>query len=285
MTAVSVSGSPPSVRRELLDDGVLLLTFNRPERRNAWDFDMETAYFDLLEEASRDAQVRAIVVTGAGSTFCPGMDMEVLDRASGGGPRYPVAGTRRPQTLALSVPKPVIAAINGACAGVGFVQALMCDVRFAVPTAKLTSAFSRRGLAAEDGSSWILPRLVGLGRAADLLLSGRVFSGEDAHAYGLVQELAVPDALVERAVDYAAMIARNCSPYAMAVLKLQLARDGEGPLEQARLRSLQAIERTRSRPDYREGVTSFLERRPPRFPGYGGGFLPENLLNDEGGQP
>ncbi len=272
--AESADVERPAVRRELLSSGVLVLTFDRPERKNSWNTDVETQYFDALEAASSDPAVRAIVVTGAGTTFCPGMDMSILDRASGGGPSYAsLIGTRRPQTFALSVPKPVIAAINGACAGVGYVQALMCDVRFAVPTAKLTPAMSRRGLIAEDAMSWLLPRLVGLGRAADLLLSGRVITGADAHAYGLVQELAPPEEILDRAVAYATDLAVSCSPHAMALTKHQLHADLESTLEQARQRSLALLAVSRAHPDYREGVASFVERRPPAFEGYAGGLL------------
>ena len=264
----------PAVRRELLPAGVLLLTFDRPERRNSWNTDIETLYFDHLDAAAADPQVRAIVVTGAGTTFCPGMDKGVLDTASAGGASYAsLIGERRPQTFALSVPKPVIAAINGACAGIGYVQALMCDVRFATPEAKLTPAMSRRGLIAEDALSWLLPRMVGLGRAADLLLSGRVITGSDAHAYGLVQELAPADELVDRAVAYAADLALHCSPHAMALTKHQLQADLDASLEQSRQRSLALLELSRAHPDYREGVASFVERRPPVFDGYTGGRL------------
>jgi len=270
----------PAVRRELLSSGVLVLTFDRPERRNSWNIEVETQYFDALEAAASDPAVRAVVVTGAGTTFCPGMDMSILDSASGGGPSYAsLIGTRRPQTFAMSVPKPVIAAINGACAGVGYVQALMCDVRFAVPTAKLTPAMSRRGLIAEDAMSWLLPRLVGLGRAADLLLSGRVITGADAHAYGLVQELAPPEEILDRAVAYATDLAVSCSPHAMALTKHQLHADLESSLEQARQRSLALLAVSRAHPDYREGVASFLEHRPPAFEGYAGGLLDPAALH------
>src|SRR3954469_9465739 len=272
--AQSGGGGRPAVRRELLHSGVLLLTFDRPERKNSWNTDIETQYFDHLEAASSDPAVRAIVVTGAGTTFCPGMDMSVLDSSSSGGPSYAsMIGTRRPQTFALSVPKPVIAAVNGACAGIGYIQAMMCDVRFAVPGAKLTPAMSRRGLIAEDALSWLLPRLVGIGRAADLLLSGRVITGAQAHAYGLVQELAAPEEILDRAVAYATDLAVSCSPHAMALTKYQLHADLESSLEQARQRSLALLAVSRAHPDYREGVASFLEHRPPAFEGYAGGLL------------
>src|SRR5438876_415142 len=156
-------------------DGVALLTLNRPQRLNAWTDEMEHAYFGLLDRCAASEQVRVIVVTGAGRGFCAGADMQHLQELSdGGSDERHRTQVRRPQTFPLSVPKPIVAAINGACAGIGLVQALMCDIRFAAQGAKLTTAFSRRGLVAEHGISCILPRLVGPARALDLLLSGRV---------------------------------------------------------------------------------------------------------------
>ena len=152
-----------------LDQGVLTLTLNRPERNNGWTLELEEAYFDALAAAAADAEVRAIVVTGAGRAFCPGLDVQALS-ASTEGIRVGVR-PRRPMTFALSIPKPVIAAINGACAGIGFIQAACADLRFGARGAKLTTAFARRGLPAENSLSWLLPRLIGHANAADLLLS------------------------------------------------------------------------------------------------------------------
>src|SRR5207237_2923488 len=142
---------------------------------------------DLLDDFAGRPDVRAIVLTGAGRGFCAGADMDNLQALSGGDAgRSSTAHDARPVTYALGIPKPVIAAINGPCAGLGLVQALMCDVRFAAAEAKLTTAFARRGLVAEHGISWILPRLVGPARALDLLLSGRVVLGAEAAQLGLV---------------------------------------------------------------------------------------------------
>jgi enoyl-CoA hydratase/carnithine racemase len=157
-----------------VDDGVALITLNRPERLNAWTDEMERAYFAALDECAASEHVRVIVVTGAGKGFCAGADMQQLQDLSDGSLSDSEREARRPQSFPLSVPKPIIAAINGACAGIGLVQALMCDIRFGAEGAKFTTAFARRGLVAEHGISWILPRLVGPARALDLLLSGRV---------------------------------------------------------------------------------------------------------------
>ena len=155
-------------------EGVAVLTLNRPDRLNAWTHEMKRVYFDHLEACSADPDVRVIVLTGAGRGFCAGADMDELNSVAGGGleaSSAEAAQDPRLQTFPLSIPKPIIAAVNGPCAGLGFVHALMCDLRFAAAGAKLTTAFSRRGLIAEHGISWILPRVVGPSHALDLLLS------------------------------------------------------------------------------------------------------------------
>lgn len=252
------------VLTELDDHGVLLLTLHRPERANAWTHDMEDEYFGHLLAAARDPEVRVVVVTGAGTAFCPGLDMEVLARLAAEGkavrPRYPM-------TLAVEVPKPVIAAINGACAGVGFVQACASDLRFAAAGAKLSSAFVRRGLPAEHGVAWLLSRLVGTGAATDLLLSGRVVVAEEAARQGLVNRVYPPDELLPATLDYARDLAANCSPWAMATIKAQLLRGWEVDRERARLEALDLMRTAREGADLREGVASFKERRPPTFAG------------------
>jgi enoyl-CoA hydratase/carnithine racemase len=250
--------------RRLDDDGVLLLTFNRPERNNAWNLDLEDAYFDALVEAAGDAAVRAVVVTGAGRSFCPGMDMEVLS-ASVAGDR--ITRPRRPMTMARQVPKPVIAAVNGACAGIGFIQACAADLRFAARGAKFTTSFARRGLPAENSISWLLPRLVGVGTATDLLLSARVVLAEEAHALGLVDRLCEPDEVLPAALAYAADLARNCSPRSMATIKAQLQDDWELSSEASRLRAIDLVGEMLGGADFTEGIRSFTEKRPARFDG------------------
>jgi len=283
------------VLMERPEDGVAVLTFNRPERLNAWTPELQSRYFDLLEECAADGEVRAIVVTGAGRGFCAGADMDSLralsaggggeapaeDAGAGGGGEAPAedAGAGdgsgaaparggadpRPVTYALGVPKPVIAAINGPAAGLGLVHALMCDLRIAAAGAKLTTAFSRRGLVAEHGISWILPRLIGPARALDLLLSGRVVLGSEAAELGLVNRAVEDGQALPAALAYARMLAAECSPASMAAIKHQV----YGDLERGLASSLQDANRLMAdsfaRPDFAEGVRSFLERRPPRF--------------------
>jgi enoyl-CoA hydratase/carnithine racemase len=246
-------------------DGVALVTLNRPEKRNAWNLAMEEAYFGSLERATTSRDVRAIVVTGSGTTFCPGLDTGVLDELSAGS-QY--SADRRPQTFAVTVPKPIVVAINGACAGIGFLQSLFCDIRFAVPEAKFTTAFSRRGLPAEDGAAWVLGRLIGQSRALDLLLSARVFLSEEALELGVINRIVEPEHLVEESVAYASMLASDVAPSAMAMIKRQVYDGLESSLEESRVLAQELIVEAKTGTDYREGVTSYIERRPAEFRPY-----------------
>ncbi len=253
-----------------VDDGVAVLTLNRPERLNAWTAEMENAYFGMLEECAGSPEVRVIVVTGSGRGFCAGADMKDLQAIGDGGlDASEHAVERRPQTFPMSIPKPIVAAINGACAGIGLVQALMCDVRFAAEGAKLTTAFARRGLVAEHGISWLLPRLVGPARALDLLLSGRVVLAEEAFGLGLLNRVIAPGSLLEQTIDYAREIALSCSPASMATMKRQVYADLQRTLPEALGEADQLMLDSFTAPDFVEGVTSFLERRDPRFAAIG----------------
>jgi enoyl-CoA hydratase/carnithine racemase len=258
------------VVQRTIEDGVALLTLNRPDRLNAWTGELERAYFALLEDSAARDDVRAIVVTGAGRGFCAGADMDDLQAIGeeGIGARD---NDRRPQTFALSIPKPVIAAINGACAGIGLVQALMCDIRFAAAGAKFTTAFARRGLVAEHGISWILPRLVGHARALDILLSGRVFLAEEAEQLGVVNRTLPGDQLLEVTLEYARDLAANCAPSSMAAMKRQVYAAYELSLEAALAEANRLMVDSLQADDFREGVASFLERRAPDFAPLGGG--------------
>ena len=249
-----------------LADGVLLLTWNRPERNNGWNVDLEEAYFGALIDASADPAVRVIVVTGAGRTFCPGLDMQTLSESASSG--KPMANRRRwPMNFPRHVPKPVIAAVNGACAGIGFIQAVCCDIRFASRASKFTTAFARRGLPAENSISWMLPRLVGTGNAMDLLLSGRVVLPDEALQLGLVNRVIDADELLPATLAYARDLAANCSPRAMAAMKQQVLTDWETTSEQSRLTALVTVSELGAGSDFNEGVASFGERRPPNFAG------------------
>jgi enoyl-CoA hydratase/carnithine racemase len=246
---------------------VLVLTLNRPERLNAWTDALEERYYARLDAAEDDPEVRAIVVTGAGKGFCAGADMEDLQQGAGGANVEAVLRNRpRPRTFPLTVRKPLIAAINGAAAGLGLVEALYCDMRFAEPKAKLITAFVRRGLVAEYGIAWLLPRLVGYSTAIDLLLSGRVILGEEALRLGLVDRLSDPGRVLDDAVAYAAELATYCSPWSMATIKAQLQADLDRTFTDAVAEAEELMIASFDRPDVAEGVRSYQERRPPSFP-------------------
>jgi len=258
------------VVQKQVQDGVAILTLNRPDRLNAWTTEMEHDYFGMLEECGNSGEVRVIVVTGAGRGFCAGADMQDLTELGDDGVDADrAAQERRPQTFPQSIPKPIIAAINGACAGIGLVQALMCDLRFAADGAKLTTAFARRGLVAEHGIAWILPRLVGPARALDLLLSGRVVLAQEAQELGLVNRVLAPERLLEETLEYARELAASCSPTSMATIKRQVYADLQRELPDALSDADRLMLDSFTAPDFVEGVTSFLERRDPRFASLG----------------
>ena len=250
------------VLTEVDADGVATFTLNRPERRNAWTAAMENRYFDVLAAADTDPAVRAGVLTGAGTSFCPGLDMGRLAEVAG---RPMDISARRPQYAPRLFRKPLIAAINGACAGIGLTQALMCDVRFAARGARFSTAFARRGLGAEYGMSWVLPRYVGVGNALDLLLSGRVFDADEAKELGLVNRVTEPAEVLVTAIQYARDLARSCSPAAMAAIRHQVLADLDASFEEACRRSYAVMEVLNSGDDFREGVDSFVQKRPPAF--------------------
>lgn len=254
-------------------DRVAIITFNRPERLNAWNGDLHQGYFSSLDRAAADPDVRVIVVTGAGRGWCAGADMDVLQGIGDAGgfssdDNAADLGRQRQEwkhTHAMTIPKPVIAAVNGACAGLGFVHALACDIRFAVEGAKFTVAFGRRGLIGEWGMSWTLPRLVGQAVALDLMMSSRVFLADEAKELGVVNRVCAPDSLMDEVLAYANDLATNVSPMSMAVMKEQVYTHPQMPLDEALTESIRLMEASVRRPDFKEGVASFVEKRPPDF--------------------
>ncbi|MGC5011396.1 enoyl-CoA hydratase [Streptosporangium sp. DT93] len=247
-----------------IERGVLTLTFNRPDRLNAWTDDMGRRYFDQLAEAEKDPEVRVIVVTGAGRGFCAGADFQTLAALQDGS--YSAEPDSRPTTFPTTIRKPVIAAVNGACAGLGMVHALVCDLVFTADEAKWTTAFARRGLVAEYGLSWILPRLAGQATAMDLLLSGRTFTGAEARELGLANRSVPGESLMEETLAYARELATYSSPASMAVIKRQVWGDWQQTLESSESAAVRLMLDSFSRPDFVEGVASFVERRAPGFP-------------------
>jgi enoyl-CoA hydratase/carnithine racemase len=245
--------------------GVCTLTLNRPERHNAWNPEMEQQYFACLDEAAADPEVRAIVVTGSGSSFCPGLDSQRLDEAATSA-GLQLEG-RRSQHFPLTIPKPMIAAINGACAGIGLVQALVCDVRFMARGARLSTAYAKLGIPAEYGLSWLLPRMIGVERALDLLLSARRVDAEEAERIGLVSRVCDRPEVVRQAQGYAHLLATSCSPVSMASIRRQVWGDlsrGYTEANQVWLSAMRRLNQT-DNPDFGEGVAALIEKRAPSF--------------------
>ncbi|MGH3542835.1 MAG: enoyl-CoA hydratase [Mycobacterium sp.] len=270
-----------AVLYEVTASGVAVLTLNRPERLNTWGGDIATAFYAGLDRAEEDPGVRVIVLTGRGKAFCAGAHLgstgTVADSLERTDQRAltELVGERQPYHLT-TLRKPVIAAVNGSCAGIGLTQALMCDVRFAAAGSKFAASFARRGLIAEYGVSWILPRLTGWGVALDLLLSGRTFLADEAVELGLVKEVVAPEHLMQRAMAYAEDVARNCSPASMAVIKRQAYGDAVREVSEASSRAEALLQESLQRRDVVEGITSFLEKRPPSFPGLSASTVAKN---------
>jgi enoyl-CoA hydratase/carnithine racemase len=252
-------------------DQIAIITLNRPERLNAWNGALGAGYFAALDRAEADPDVRVIVVTGAGRGFCAGADMDVLQGIGGGSSNAGAAAAGPKNTHAMTLSKPVIAAVNGAAAGLGFVHALACDIRFAAAGAKFTTSFARRGLIAEHGLSWTLPRLVGQAVALDLLLSGRIVLAEEAKEMGLVNQVFPPDELMEQTMAYARDLAINCSPASMAVMKRQVYTHPQMDMDEALAESNSLMVASLRQTDFKEGVASFLEKRAPSFAPLGSG--------------
>jgi enoyl-CoA hydratase/carnithine racemase len=247
-------------------DAVGVVTWNRPERNNAYSVPLERAYYQRLRECEQDPDVRVIVVTGRGKSFCPGMDSQTLEAQANDPTITTHPHLRPPVTLPRSIRKPVIAAINGACAGIGLVAAMNCDLRFASSTAKITAAFSRRGIMAEHGLAWSLQRVVGQSRALDLLFSGRIVQGQEALDLGVVDRIFEPAELMDRTLEYAHDLAANCSPVAMGIMKQQVYQAAESTHDEARTMAIRWwYDLLRDHPDFKEGITSFLDKRPPAF--------------------
>ena len=260
-----------------VSERIATITLHRPDRMNAWTPVMERDVRHAMEAAAADENVRVIVLTGAGRAFCAGADMEALKGLDPDDIRRaeslpPFDMNRRPDWQTRygfypSIAKPVIAMLNGATAGIGLVHALYCDLRFAADNTVFTTAFARRGLIAEHGISWMLPRIVGHAHALDLLLSARRISSEEALRIGLVNRLCPADQLREQTYAYARDLADLVSPSAMAVIKRQLYDVPFQSLAEATLEANREMAVALRGGDFREGVASFMEKRPPRFTG------------------
>src|ERR1700741_703727 len=263
---------------------VATITLNRPDKLNAWTAVMEREVRAAIEEAERDENVRVIILTGAGRGFCAGADMSLLssvategldsvrraqavEPASGGVREDARADFQKKYSYFPAMSKPVIAAVNGPCVGLGLVIALYCDLRFASDAARFSTSFARRGLIAEYGLAWFLPRLVGDDKALDLLFSARMVDSAQALLMSLVNQVFPQDSFLAKVNEYARDVATNSSPRSTRIIKRQVYDAMFQTLEEAfdvaereMLASLQCE-------DFKEGVPHFLEKRAPTFTG------------------
>jgi enoyl-CoA hydratase/carnithine racemase len=268
-----------------VDDPVATITLSRPDSLNAWTGTMDVEIREAIGRAVADPAVVGIVVTGAGRAFCAGADMKLLDRLSSADPASAAAdagsdiadasaegaGADVPDDFAgrfgylMTVPKPIIAAVNGAVAGMAFPFALSCDLRVLCPESLFVTAFAERGLIAEWGLGWLLPQLVGPSVALDLLFSSRRVGGEEAYRLGLGNHLVERDDLLTFSRGYVEQLASSCSPASLAVMKRQVYEHTQRGLGAAEAESQRLMAESFGRPDFQEGVRSFLDKRPPRF--------------------
>jgi enoyl-CoA hydratase/carnithine racemase len=266
-----------------MEDGLAVITFNRPAQLNALTQEMSELLERTFAEVGANTDVRVVVIAGAGKGFCAGADMGrlqglVADKGAG-------LATRRPEDpnpiydsldapdylrsrllVPMAMPQPVIAAINGACAGVGLAIAVACDIRFGSPNALFTAAFPRRGLTAEAGLAWSLPRIVGRAAASDMMLSGRRVSAAEAERMGLLNAVIEGDVLAHT-LAYAKDIAANCSPRSTRTIKRQLRLAADQDQREAVILAHDEVVASLACEDFQEGVASFVEKRPPQFTG------------------
>jgi enoyl-CoA hydratase/carnithine racemase len=269
-----------------VNDKIATITFNRPDRLNAYTAQMAESIRLAVADAARDPAVRVIVLTGAGRGFCAGADMDVLQgvqrqeergpsRAvadvgdafkSGFGPSLDAEFTDMTRfSYFMRTKKPIIAAINGPVAGIGLVLALYADMRFVSDKAVLTTSFAQRGLIAEHGISWLLPRLIGSANALDLLLSARKITPAEAERMGLVNKVFASETFMENVLAYAHLLADTVSPRSMAVMKAQLWKSYFQTFGEALAVADAEMPPSFRWPDFKEGVAHFLEKRAPKF--------------------
>jgi len=260
-----------------VEERVAVVTLNRPDRLNAWTPMMQAEVKAAMRAASGDPQVRVIVLTGAGRGFCAGADMSALQGIQSGerrerAPEEPFdrhahQSFQRTHSYFPSVPKPIIAAVNGPCAGLGMVIALYADMRFASQNAVFMTAFSRRGLIAEHGISWLLPRLVGLANAADLLFSARRVEAREAKEIGLVNRVFAAEKFETEVLAYAKMLASEVSPRSLAEMKREIWNAQFQTLGEAIEAADKDMAASFASEDFKEGVAHFVEKRAPAFTG------------------
>ena len=251
-----------------------LIELARPEKLNTWNPMMEAGLREQLTAWSDDSRVRVVVLTGQGRAFCAGIDMEALKAASQAGKAVaaPVRGRvdgdlAQRYSYLLGIPQPIVCALNGAAAGVGVVLSLYCDIRLAAKSAKLAAVFARRGLVAEHGIAWLLPRLIGHARAAEWILSGRTLMADEAERIGLVARVFEDEGFRDAAIAYAQDLATNCSPRSTRIIKRQLVRGHSQSLVASVHEAEDELELCLESEDFKEGVRHFIEKRPAQFTG------------------
>lgn len=264
---------------------VATVTLNRPDKLNAWTAVMDQEVRAAIYEAERDSNVRVIILTGAGRGFCAGADMSLLGAIAQGG----LEGYRGPESFLRntsngerqnirpdfqkkysyfpSVQKPVIAAVNGPAVGLGFILTLYCDLRFASDTARFGTAFAKRGLIAEYGLAWMLPRLIGPSNALDMLFSARLVDANEALRMGLVNRVFPQDGFLQGVHAYAQELANNVSPRSMGIIKTQVYNAMFQTLGEAFESSEEEMLKSLQCEDFKEGVAHFVEKRAPVFTG------------------
>jgi enoyl-CoA hydratase/carnithine racemase len=267
---------------------VATITLNRPDKLNAWTALMESEVCSHMENAERDDEVRVIVLTGAGRGFCAGADMSLLSSVAERGLDYRDLDDRgREQVLRdganrregaapdfqkkysyfPAIAKPVIAAINGPVVGLGLVITLYCDLRLVSDASRFSTTFARRGLIAEYGMAWMLPRIIGIANAFDLLFSARTIDAAEALRMGLVNRVFPHEIFLEKAQEFAQELASTVSPRSVRIIKRQVYEAMSQPLAEAfdiSVREMMACFRTE---DFKEGVAHFVEKRPAAFTG------------------
>ncbi len=262
----------------VVSDGVALVTLNRPERRNAWSGPMSVEYRWALHHAHTDAAVRVVVLTGAGNAFCAGADTGLLEEIDSAGGAYTKEKTELPpfpddapaplrhnHTAPLAISTPVIAAINGACAGAGFVLATYADLRWAAESARFGTAFAALGLPAEYGIGWMLPRITGNANALDLLFDPAPRSAHEVERLGFVQRVVPDDALLADALAFAERLARHSSADSLRTMKRAVWVDAVGDLDEAYRRSVADMEAALTRADFRTGIAAAKSKTRPDF--------------------
>jgi enoyl-CoA hydratase/carnithine racemase len=267
-----------------VDERVATITLNRPDKLNAWTAVMEREVRAAMEEAERDENVRVIILTGAGRGFCAGADMSLLssvategldsvrraqdvEPTSGGAREGARADFQKKYSYFPAMSKPVIAAVNGPCVGLGLVITLYCDLRFASDAARFSTAFARRGLIAEYGMAWMLPRLVGHPNAVDLMFSARMIDAAEAFRMGLANRVIPQEAFLGKVREYAADLASNVSPRSLRVMKRQIYEAMFQTLAEAFENSEREMLASLQCDDFKEGVAHFVEKRAPVFTG------------------